>query len=220
MYTNLICLANSWKHGDRCIAGIDMATGKWIRPVTNSRDGSIPRNSTLIDKNEVSLLDVLEIPLASTGPDFGFASENRLILPGEWRKIRKITPLMALRYLSAAKEILHNSHKLVLITDLQSLPVYQRYTLQLIRVKEFLVQSELRKTGKIQWKGTLLTVTGQRLENASITDPVFVEKLEAGYRPQGEYLVTVSLSLPYAPPGWDGDEPCWKLIAGVIELTH
>jgi hypothetical protein len=28
----IICLANSWKHGERCIAGINPDTKKWIRP--------------------------------------------------------------------------------------------------------------------------------------------------------------------------------------------
>jgi hypothetical protein len=33
------------------------------------------------------------------------------------------------------------------------------------------------------------------------------------------YLVTVSLGMPWAPSSqWEGEIPCWKLIAGVIEL--
>jgi Protein of unknown function, DUF488 len=33
-------------------------------------------------------------------------------------------------------------------------------------------------------------------------------------------LVTVSLSMPHTPPDWDGpNEPCWKLIAAIIEFS-
>jgi len=40
-----------------------------------------------------------------------------------------------------------------------------------------------------------------------------------GYQPQQNCFVTVSLSLPYSPSAnWEGEAPCWKLIAGVIEL--
>ncbi|WP_255532405.1 hypothetical protein [Microcoleus sp. LEGE 07076] len=33
-------------------------------------------------------------------------------------------------------------------------------------------------------------------------------------------MVTVSLSMPWLPDDWEGDDPCWKLIAGVIELPE
>ena len=69
------------------------------------------------------------------------------------------------------------------------------------------------------WRGTIRTTNGQSLNDAKITDPVFVEKLNKGYQPTGSCLVTVSLSMPFAPRlDWEGEHPCWKLIAGVIEL--
>jgi hypothetical protein len=69
------------------------------------------------------------------------------------------------------------------------------------------------------WRGTIITTSGQNLNDAKITDPVFVENLNKGYQPTGSYLVTVSLSMPFAPhPDWEGEHPCWKLIAGVIKL--
>lgn len=39
-----------------------------------------------------------------------------------------------------------------------------------------------------------------------------------GYQTTGEYLVTVSLGMPWTPDNWEGEAPCWKLIAGVIEI--
>jgi hypothetical protein len=29
----ILCLANSIREGGRCVAGIDYATGRWVRPV-------------------------------------------------------------------------------------------------------------------------------------------------------------------------------------------
>lgn len=79
----IICLANSWKLKERCIAGLDLATGKWIRPVCDSlypEDGRVPSFVRAIEGREPELLDILQIPLAKTGPDFDFECENLSIL--------------------------------------------------------------------------------------------------------------------------------------------
>ena len=62
------------------------------------------------------------------------------------------------------------------------------------------------------------TYNGCKLEGVKITDPVFVKKLDEGYQPSNKCLATVSLSLPWKPPNWQRETPCWKLIAGVIEI--
>ena len=60
----LLVLANSYKLGNRCVAGIDLETGKWVRPVSQSPGGSIPENKTAVSKNgrlvPVLPLDVVE----------------------------------------------------------------------------------------------------------------------------------------------------------------
>ena len=157
----------------------------------------------------------MEIPLAETGNDFGFECENLTILPGEWRLIGKAHPNDLINYCGSFLNILHNTSKYVDPSYLKSLDFNQRRTLQLIKTSSFSVTVS-SGTG---WRGTIRTTSGQSLTDAKITDPVFVEKLNAGYQLTGDYLVTVSLSMPFAPrPDWEGEHPCWKLIAGVIEL--
>ncbi len=82
----VICLANSLKLNERCIAGINPTTGKWIRPISSSypNDGRISKHIRLVNGKEPALLDVLEIPLEQTGSDFGFESENLTIATGTW----------------------------------------------------------------------------------------------------------------------------------------
>ena len=72
---------------------------------------------------------------------------------------------------------------------------------------------------KESWKGSIVTQHGQKL-TAKITDPVFIKKLESGYRPQKACLVTVSLGMPWRRDNWEGGCRCWKLIAGVVELPE
>lgn len=218
--TQIICLANSWKHGDRCIAGINSLKGQWIRPVSNLPDGRIPKETRNIGGTEPALLDILEIPLAKTGPDFGFECENLLVLPGKWRRVGHVPPGFLHKYCSNENYILHNDRRYVTVSFLQSLPIAQRRTLQLIQAVEFSVRSTgQRFEGGEKWEGSLITTNGQRL-TAIITDPVYIRRLELGHQSQSPCFITVSLSMPWRPRDWEGDDPCWKLIAAVVELPE
>jgi hypothetical protein len=218
--TRIICLANSWKRGERCIAGINELQGKWVRPISDLPDGQIPKEMRQIDRLEPALLDVLDIPLAKTGPDFGFESENLSILPGKWRQVGKVPPAYLLKYCNSQAYILHNDLRYVTVEYMQSLPKCDRLTLQLVKAVRFTVKKLIQRfEGGNKWEGSIVTKYNQRL-TATITDPVFIRKLELGYRPQKACLVTVSLSMPWRPDDWEGDDPCWKLIAGVIELPE
>ncbi len=215
----IICLANSLKLNERCIAGIDPSMGKWIRPISSSypNDGRVSKNIRLVNGKEPELLDVLEIPLARTGSDFGFESENLTIAAGMWQQIGQVKPKDVLQYCGSHPQILHNTHKYVNPSYLQALPLNDRRTLQLVEV----TQLSVTQSAPNKWKGTIITKSGQQLKEASITDPVFVDRLESGYLPEQPCLVTVSLSMPYRPSNsWEGEDPCWKLIAGVIELAQ
>lgn len=217
--TRIVVLANSWKHRDWCLAGIDLDTGKWVRPVTHLDDGRIPKTSMKLGGYFPALLDVLEIPLDSTGPDFGFESENRIILPGRWYQRGKMMPKDIEKYAKRPYYVLHNHKKYVTPRDLQQKPFAKRVTLQLIRVDSFTVRDARRKsTDKPSWKGTILS-GGRELE-LGITDPVYFKRLNSGHKPSSFCFLTMSLGMPYKPPDWDeDDEPaCWKLISGVIEL--
>jgi hypothetical protein len=219
----LICLANSWKYDERCIAGIDMDTGQWVRPVCPlyPHDGRVPIDIRLVEGEEVELLDILDLPLASNGPDFGFESENRTILPGDWQRVGRAKPTDLLPYCCTDGFILHTHGRSVGVPYLQSLPIAKRHTLQLVYAVEMRFGSKPRWNGSHKWSGSLRTGQGAKLQDASITDPVFVERLNAGDYPQNPCLVLVSLSMPFNPARGDnsGEAPCWKLIAGVIELT-
>ncbi len=52
----VICLANSYKHQARCIAGVAIDSGDWIRPVSGLEDGRIPVDDTQIPARQISLL--------------------------------------------------------------------------------------------------------------------------------------------------------------------
>ena len=220
--TRLVVLANSWKHSDWCIAGIDLNTGAWVRPVTTLEDGRVPKSAMKLDGYFPKLLDIIELPLAPTGPDYGFEKENRTILPGQWAHEGKMRPADLQPYAKSADYcILHNAENLVSLDVLQGKPLEERHSLQLIHATDFRVRSAKKRTnGETTWQGVF--TSNRQVFATRITDPVFVGKLTAGYKPKSNCLLTMSLSMPYKPPEWDAERPpaCWKLIAGVIELAE
>jgi len=217
--TRIVVLANSWKHDGWCLAGIDLDTGKWVRPVTGLVDGRIPKTHMKLGGYFPALLDILEIPLGSSGPDFGFESENRTISPGRWYHHGKLTPEDIRKYIKRPYYVLHNSMKYVNPKELQQKPFEKRETLQLIQVDGFTVRDTQEKgTDKNNWKGII--PSGRRNIDVKITDPIFFDKLNNGHKPSSFCILTMSLSMPHRPSHWNKDEEpvCWKLIAGVIEI--
>lgn len=219
----IICLANSQKLNERCIAGIDINTGKWIRPICDKlypQDGRIPKNIRLIEGREPKSLDILEIPLADTGNNFGFESENLSVLEGEWKGLGQAKVADLFQYCSYLSYILHNSYKYVNPSYLQRLPFEQRRTIEIVKVQK--KNFSINQDEKGKFRGSIKTDNDYLLlDNAIITDPEFVKDLENGYSPtSNNFLLTISLSMPYAPhQNWEGEAPCWKLIANVIEFN-
>jgi ATP-dependent DNA helicase RecQ len=217
---NLLCLANSRKHGAYCFAGIDIATRAWIRPVSALEDGRVERQTMLIDDSMPRLGEIIAVPLGDSGPDFGFECENRSILPGYWQRQGALSPQAMVAFCSQEPCLLHNSDAYVTVQYLSGLPFEQRRTLQLVEAFHFEAFSAgLSSQGGRKWNATFVPHSGERL-TARITDPALVEMLEQGYCPSDHCLVTVSLSMPFRRQGWEGEgDPCWKLIAGVVEMA-
>ncbi len=219
--TRLVVLANSWKHSDWCIAGIDLNTGAWVRPVTGLDDGRVPKAAMRLKGYFPQLRDIIELPLAESGPGYGFEKENKTLLPGEWVRHGKLPPEALLPYARSPELVLYTPGNCVPLTLLQQKPETERHSLELVHTTTFRIRkARKRDTGEPTWQG-ILRLDGSDLA-LRITDPVLVGKLSAGYVPGANCLLTLSLSMPYTPPdyGNDCETACWKLIAGVIELQE
>jgi hypothetical protein len=93
-----ICLANSRKFGERCIAGIQVAKNgaeyqpveedgkpKWIRPISKTEHGAVDERFV----GGISLLDIVEIEVEEFGQN-GYQSENAIFKPASVKKIEKL----------------------------------------------------------------------------------------------------------------------------------
>ncbi|MDJ0534449.1 MAG: hypothetical protein QNJ70_18550 [Xenococcaceae cyanobacterium MO_207.B15] len=209
----IICLANSKKNGDRCIAGIDICTGKWIRPVSDKNDGRVSRDICLINNEEPQPLDLLDIPLENNKGN-GYECENLIILPGKWEKIGQVLPKSLLKYYET--EIMYSQYpKAVPYSVLKSLQPNEIRTLQLVKA----TVNQIHKYEDSQRWEASLSISKQQTLTAKVTDVVMIDKLNQGLDIKGkECLFTISLAQPWQKN--DSDElSCWKLIAGVIELS-
>jgi hypothetical protein len=55
----IVILANSFKHGGRCVAGISMRSDDWVRPVSTHPHGELYPYHYRVDGQDVELLDVV-----------------------------------------------------------------------------------------------------------------------------------------------------------------
>jgi hypothetical protein len=66
---DIICLANSRKHGGHCVAGLRLDGGGWLRPVGVAADGVLwPDDYTLTNGSEARTLDVIRVGLRTPRP--------------------------------------------------------------------------------------------------------------------------------------------------------
>ena len=87
----LVCLANSRKYGERCVAGKELLSdgnvGHWIRPVSNRENEEVSEaERSYADGADPGLLDIIEISLVGPKPN-SYQQENWLLnSAAQWRQ--------------------------------------------------------------------------------------------------------------------------------------
>jgi hypothetical protein len=207
----IVCLANSYKTGGRCIAGIDIKTGEWVRPIPNNINKAIT-TQRFINCAEPKILDILEIPLENDGPDEGCQPENRLLKRGRWTKIGELKPRDLLRYCTNESVVLHNDEDRVPPDLFLRLPKEKWRSLQLVHDTNVCFYCDPWR----KWHVSFRYGHGKTMD-LKLTDPVILQKLESGQKVIKECILTVSLATPFSRSPAD-PKFCWKMVAGVVEL--
>lgn len=211
----IICLANSYKGGgERCVAGIDPDTGKWIRPVPNSKSKAITSAMRLIDGKEPQILDIIEIPLEDSGPDEGCQPENRLLKTSKWKKVGRITPKELLEYCEDDNVILHNHQDHVLPEFFAKLHKSKWRSLQLVHNSNVQFSPAYDPS---KWRVVFRDTKGAILD-LKLTDPIISGRLRRQEKISKNCILTVSLATPWSPQGSNEPKKCYKMVAGVVEL--
>ena len=212
----VVCLANSYKHGERCIAGKLLETGAWVRPVSDVGHGEVPWKARLIAGREPQPLDVLDIPLQEEGPDYGCQPENRLLLPGPWQKVGRVAVADVLKHVDEVEDrpLFYNYVDRVPMTMFRRIPRDRWRSLQLVHCCCADFHRDARKPE--DWRVTF-EYREAEYADLKVTDPVAETRLGRGERLDGPFVLTISLGTPFRPTN-TSREYCFKLVAAVVPL--
>lgn len=227
MQRTIVCLANSYKHGGRCVAGICLDTGEWVRLRGNADDGALnPREYALANsKGELKLLDVFTAELHSPLPS-DCHPEDWVIGPAPWQLVERPCPPPKWAEIAAAASsvanIFRENRDRVSAAELLAKPVKSSLTLVTPDSLWWLIRLEGDKR-----KNRVLFHCDHVAYDLPVTDPRWVEQmnlLPEGIYPHsmlapntGKPRLTISLSEGFRPRS---NGPIWHfwLVAGVIAI--
>lgn len=218
----IVCLANSKKHGGRCIAGKEaLATewGPWVRPVSARKSNELYWSERLFPNNEEpKLLDVVTVHLKKPAP-WSFQTENhvmelgrRLEKEGElaWGELARVADRPETLWTNGDQSRKGLNDR-VRSEEADGL----NWSLALIKPERLsiLVREEGARYGEAKIRVRADFAYNGTRYMFSVTDPVVCETF--GEEGPGDYAVPsaylcVSLGEPYS------DGYCYKLVASVF----
>ncbi len=215
--SEILCLANSYKENNRCVAGVDLQSGQLVRPVAESNSQVIPDDWVKIGRRHLKPLDIVEVPFQQGDAIVKYQAENRFCDEG-WKIIGQAKPADLQRYCDSDGTILHTPGSDAIAERyfrLQNLPRKDWKSLQLINVRDV----EFYEREEDKWNGRFRNRAGQEFD-LRVTDDGFIKQLaqeRRGMTLSGGYLL-LSLSRPWKHYQAAKEKPmkCYKLIAGVI----
>lgn len=212
-----VCLANSKKYTERCIAGIELIRGAkgfsiaqntnqphWIRPVSTKEHGEV--SSELV--GHIKLLDIVEIDMVKNIPN-GYQSENVLVANDSYRVEGEI--LLSKQVLD---KFISKKHSPLFLNRGKAVPAEYIKDLDhsLIFIKPTNVGFCIAKAanGNLQTRATFFYEN--TIYDLPITDIDFLIQYSLtpnAFNNQKNIYFTISLGLEFN--GWH-----YKLIAGII----
>ena len=223
-FDRILCLANSYKHGNRCVAGISLATKQWVRVVGKTVPGCLTlKEASYADGKEAALLDVFEVELGERCGT-NCHPEDVYVTGKTWRPVRSSVEHRDARFLAAFLSnrpvVLQGYGDRVTAHRVEETPMAR--SLELIDPEDlwWWIREE---NGKRKNRAIFRVSHISRIRyDLAVTDPVWMEKLRPlplGIYPHAHFFgsnppktfLTVSLSEPF-----EGFH--YKLVAGVINL--
>lgn len=212
MKKQIIILAKSIKHfPNYCIAGIDVETGKWIRPISSFDDieGAVPlEHLRQANGEELNILDVVEIDFIKHVPSIA-QSENYIYNENiMWKKVGEIglEELINIYGLSDPEYIFENTDKELSDIDISG------ESLLFVKIQDPVVFIKTFDKKKIQ---LCFTYMGRRYNYFRIEDPTlkqqFWEYDDGIYNLDNEMYAVFSLT-----GKWNVTGKYYKILANIF----
>jgi hypothetical protein len=218
MRKTIVCLANSYKHGGRCIAGARLDDGAWIRLRGAAPDGSLDAHESVLDDgSEPRLLDVIEVELHYAIPSDAHP-EDWQIAPVPWRLIERPASAVQLQKITAAADkattILRGYRDRMSTEEIQAKPLQSSLTLVCPSEIHWWIRGEGEKR-----RNRALFRHHNVTYDLAVTDPRWLDRLNlmpAGIYPHATFAspaceTWLTISLSEAFHGWH-----YKLVAAVL----
>jgi hypothetical protein len=223
---NLVCLANSWKHDDLCVAGLeitDAGVGDWIRPVSSRPGHGISTGEqTLNDGSLPATLDVIQVGVIRHTP-MDYQTENWLVDPSyRWRRVGRWTHSDAAAALDRPSSLWSNTlsssvgvHDRVSVADLSAFSI----SIVLVEVDDPTVVVAKNPYSEKTEVRLAFAYNGVR-HKLKITDPsyhgMYLGQGHGQYGLVPKTLITVSLAEPWSARG-SSEAYSYKVVAAIIE---
>jgi hypothetical protein len=216
MPVRFVCLANSYKEGGRCVAGIALdhrnnpvflqsGFPKWLRPISDTEHGEIHEDIV----SHIHLLDIIEIDiLAYTGR--GYQSENATFQEDSIRIVGTFDPGKLDAVCEERPLLFGNKGKAIHLDRIHLL----HHSLSLVRATHFEV-NEYTTEDEPDRKKIRLSFAYKGVQyDFPITDPVF----RHNYRDDPNFIDAINEMLLTLSVGVPLEEWHYKLVAGVIVI--
>lgn len=225
MEIEFVCLANSWREGGRCVAGVRLDGEGWIRPVISPEGGPLQQRHYRLDAGRsIALLDHVRVSVTGRSA-LPYHPENWLLKEGDpWELLDKIgierAGTILKPYFAGDPLLFGNDARWCDSSDFQSRP--SESSLALISPSDLrwtVIQSWGKRKCRAQFR------LGNVSYNLPVTDPEWdsrLLRLENGSHATQEVndgndanvVLTISLGAPFALQG----NRCYKIVAGVMLL--
>ena len=219
-----ICLAHSKKHGERCVAGVRVDTGEWIRPVSRKEHGELTTAQLLLSNGggEPRNFDVIFAGLEQHVPVKN-QPENWRVENSPWKLVSRPAPVEHAAILKKAlfrgPVLFGNTTDRVAYSAFETAPAKE----SLVLVKPAHPRWVAKRT--LTWKRQLrvcFSLGGAKYDLA-VTDIPYDDKLkemelgeysseQLGIQNENAIYFTISLGEPF-DRGY-----CFKLVAAVLQL--
>ena len=222
---DLICLANSYKWNNRCVAGLRVDGGGWVRPVSDKEHGELQYSQyRLPDYSEPHLLDVIRVGLSHRRP-LPHQPENWLMDNSEWMLLERPASVDRARAVAAALFrgllLFGNTGRSVPYAQFRGRPA--RESLVLVQPVGIRWHTEFN-TYELRNMPRVFFQLGDVPYDLPLTDPTYAGPLqrraEGDYRSSdlgipedGAILFTISLGEPI-------EGICYKLVAAVVTVPR
>jgi hypothetical protein len=210
----IVILANSKRPDGQCLGGIDLTTGRWVRPVTNSGDG-IPAQRCFVNGKFLALRDILEVDLVRPRQTSEFQYENHLIRNWNWDVKRRLKLDAVKQYIDDSTPILHTVGDRVQPDALRLLPPNQWKSLQLVKPRHLTFGRHYYDANR--WVAHFQDKAGNSY-SLKITDPDATRRLENDENIDKSSLLTISMTKPWSHNPSETPPLCYKVVAAIIEF--